>query len=367
MSNFTPNGPTTPNPSVNYDLTEFGIKNYSPFANVQIELSDQWNLVLAARYETEERDVKTLTPDVPNLVADPSGNTSYNQCVLRTGRAPKDCNDDNEFKQFQPKITLSYSLPNDTGNIYATYGKGFKSGGFNTIGTRDILIESAIGAGGDPNLVFTADSYEKETTDAVELGIKTRLMDGRLMFNAAIFQTDVENAQQFEFFPVGSIQAVSRIDEQEIKGWEFDATFQATDNLTIFAGYGYTDAEVTELKAQPLFEGNKVPYIEEYNGVLGFQHSKELSNGVTLIARAQYMKKGEVWYDSGNLPGSERSPIDLVDARIGLRTETWSATIWGKNLNNEKYSSESVPLLSILNVPYRAPTISYGLEFQYNF
>ena len=89
--------------------------------------------------------------------------------------------------------------------------------------------------------------------------------------NAAVFWTDVENAQQFEFFPVGSIQAVSKIDEQEITGWEVDANFIVNDKLSLFAGYGYTDAEVTKLQAQPSFEGNVVPYIEEYNFVGGFR------------------------------------------------------------------------------------------------
>mgnify|MGYP001496906404 CR=1 FL=1 len=44
-----------------------------------------------------------------------------------------------------------------------SYGKSFKSGGFNTIGVRQILLDAAVGAGGDPSLIFTQDSYDKET------------------------------------------------------------------------------------------------------------------------------------------------------------------------------------------------------------
>ena len=80
-----------------------------------------------------------------------------------------------------------------------------------------------------------------------------------------------------------------------------------------------------------------------------------------------FVKFGEVWYDSGNLAGSERSPISLLDARLGIAGDAWAVTLWGKNLNNEKYASESVPLLSILNVPYKAPTISWGVDFTYDF
>ena len=364
IDNWMPNGPDTTNPSVNFDITEFPVKNFSPFANIQYDISESLTLSLAGRWENEEREVATLTPSIANDVA---GQPTYNQCVLRTGRDPKDCNDKKEFKQFQPKVTLSYLLPNDMGNVYATYGKGFKSGGFNTIGVRDILVDAAVATGGDPSLIFTQDSYDKETTDAYEIGTKLNMLDGRLRMNAAVFWTDVENAQQFEFFPVGSIQAVSKIDEQEITGWEVDANFIVNDNISLFAGYGYTDAEVTKLEAQPAFEGNVVPYIEEYNFVGGFQANYPLTEGLTLTARGQYMRFGEVWYDSGNLAGSERSPISLLDARLGIAGDAWSVTLWGKNLNNEKYASESVPLLSILNVPYKAPTISYGVDFTYDF
>ena len=131
------------------------------------------------------------------------------------------------------------------GNVYATYGKGFKSGGFNTIGVRDILVEAAIATGGDPSLIFTEDSYDKETTDAYEIGTKLNMLDGRLRMNAAVFWTDVENAQQFEFFPVGSIRAV-KDRRAGNHGWEVDANLIVNDNMS-FAGYGY-DAEVTKLR-----------------------------------------------------------------------------------------------------------------------
>lgn len=352
------------NPSVNYDKTKFGVTNYSPFGNIQFDITEDLQLDVAARYETEERDVETRTAPGPNTVM---GDATYNQCVLRTGRAAADCNDETTFHQFQPKVTLSYSLPNETGSVYATWGKGFKSGGFNTIGVRDLLIDGAIAAGGDPSLIFTQDSYDKETTNAYEIGFKGRFMEGRLAVNGAVFRTDVKDAQQFEFFPVGSIQAVSRIDKQKVEGFEIDANMAVTDNVTLFAGYGYVDAKITELLAQPAFEGNRVPYIEKDNLLVGAQFNAPVSGDIELVGRVEYKRRGSIWYDSSNLPGSRRDPIELIDARIGLATDEWSLTLWGRNLNNEKYASESVPLLSILNVPFKAPTRSYGLEARYNF
>ena len=358
------NGPDSTNPTTGFDISEFGVTNYSPFGNIQFDITDNLRLDVAARYEIEERDARTLTPDIPNPV---TGAATYNNCVLATGRSASDCFEDATFEQFQPKVTLSYSLPDALGTAYASYGKGFKSGGFNLIGSRQVLINGAIGVGADPSLIFVEDAYNKETTDAFEIGLKLRMLDGRLALNAAGFYTDVKDAQQFEFFPVGNIQAVSRIDGQEIKGFEIDGTFQANDILTLFAGYGYTDADITELAAQPTFVGNRVPYIQKYNLTVGFQVAAPINDELEFRARTEYKRTGSVWYDASNLPGSVRSPVDLVDARLGVAGENWDVAIWGRNLTDEKYASESVPLLSFLNVPYRAPTRSYGIEARYNF
>ena len=358
-------GPNSSNPTLNYDNTQFGYENYSPFGNIQYEVSDALDITLAVRYETEKREVETMPQsNVPDLV---NGAPTYNQCVLRTGRAPADCNDDATFKQFQPKVTVAYKFPDDAGQIFASYGKGFKSGGFNTIGVRQILLDAAVAAGGNPNLIFTQDSYDKETSDAFELGFKSRFLDGRLQINGAVFMTDVKDAQQFEFFPVGSIQAVSRIDEQEIKGFEADMQFAVNDSFSIFAAYGYVDHEITELQAQPLFVGNKIAYIQDWNATAGYQVNHPISSNLDLVHRLEYKGMGPVWYDSGNLAGSRRDTVNLIDARIGIQSDNYSLMLWGRNLGNEKYASESVPLLSIVNVPHKAATRSYGIEARYNF
>ncbi|MBP03112.1 MAG: hypothetical protein CMM25_09925 [Rhodospirillaceae bacterium] len=361
---LVPNDINSTNPSVNYDKTKFGVENYSPFGNVQIELTDSFDVTVALRYEIEKRDVETLTPAGANTV---TGEATYNQCVLRTGRNPADCKDDTTFKQLQPKVTAAYSFPNEKGSIYASYGKGFKAGGFNTIGVRELLIDGALAVGGNPALIFTQNSYDKETSNAFELGFKSRLMDDTVALNGAIFKTNVKDAQQFEFFPVGSIQAVSRIDKQKIEGFELDVNIQAADWINIFGAYGYVDAKITSLLAQPLFNGNRVPYIAKYNASAGYQITTPVTSEIDFVHRLEYKGVGSVWYDSSNLAGSRRDPIDLIDARVGFSGETWDLTLWGRNLTNEKYASESVPLLSILNVPHKAPTRSYGIEARYRF
>ncbi|MBP03109.1 MAG: hypothetical protein CMM25_09910 [Rhodospirillaceae bacterium] len=363
-ASLVPNPIGSTNPTTDFNSDKFGTENYSPFGNVQIALTDSFDVSVAVRYETEKRSVETTTPPGPNTV---TGAPTYNQCVLNTGRAAADCKDNTTFKQLQPKVTASYSFPNERGSVYASYGKGFKAGGFNSIGVRELVVAAAVGIGADSSIVFLQNSYDKETSNAYELGFKTRFMDDRVSLNGAVFKTNVKNAQQFEFVPLAQIQAVSRIDGQKIEGFEFDLNVIASDWLTIFGAYGYTDAKISSLVAAPAFVGNRAPFIAKYNAAAGYQLTLPVTSEIDFVQRLEYKGVGSVWYDASNLLGSKRNPVDLIDARVGFSGDSWDLTLWGRNLTNEKYASEAVPLFAFLNIPQKAPTRSYGIEARYRF
>ena len=125
-------GIDTVNPTDNYDNNLFGATNYAPFGNVQFNLTDALEVSLALRYDIEKRSIRTLTPDIPNPV---TGASTFNLCVLTTGRPADECFEKETFKQLQPKATITYVF-GDEGSIFFSYGRSFKSGGFNPIGTR---------------------------------------------------------------------------------------------------------------------------------------------------------------------------------------------------------------------------------------
>ena len=188
-----------------------------------------------------------------------------------------------------------------------------------------------------------------------------------MALNGAVFYTDVSQAQQFEFFPNAGIQAVSSIDKVRIWGLEADANIEVLDSLDFFFGGGYIDSEIRRLRAAPQFEGNRAPYTANYNLFAGLQLVQPIANGLTLLGRVQYTRTGSIWFDSSNLPGSKRDPVDLVDLRLGVGSDRWEITFWAKNLFNEKYNNEAIPLLAVLQATYKAPTRSYGVEAKVRF
>src|SRR3546814_5554327 len=95
--------------------------------------SSDLHLTLAGRYDIEKRSVVELAPDAINPVT----GANYNLCIQARGPGTTlaDCQASETFKEFEPKASISYDLGR-TGSVYASYGKGFKSGGFNPLGSR---------------------------------------------------------------------------------------------------------------------------------------------------------------------------------------------------------------------------------------
>src|SRR3546814_9943589 len=89
-----------------------------------------------------EMRISDWSSDVCSSDLNPVTGANYNLCIALTGRPYEDCRDRRTFKQFEPKVSLTYELSSEA-TVYASYGKGFKSGGFNPIGSREALIAAA--------------------------------------------------------------------------------------------------------------------------------------------------------------------------------------------------------------------------------
>jgi iron complex outermembrane recepter protein len=350
-------------PTLAYSNPQFETDSWAPFASVQFDVTEQLQFNVAGRYDHEKRKVEEAASDAIN----PLTGASYNNCVALTGRTIDECNSEKTFKQFEPKVSLSYKFTDDA-NVYVSWGKGFKSGGFNPIGGREALIGAAASIGLPASSVYVQDIYDKEVSDSYELGAKVRLLDRRLALNAAVFQTDIEGAQQFEFYPTVGLQTTISVDKVELKGFDFDFTADLPADIRLFGGYGYVDSEVKNFAGNPAFNGNVAPGAFKTTINLGLTKSFALTEDLELIPRVEFNRYGSIWWDVANTPGTKRDPLELIRARLSLKgSERWEVSAYGDNLTNEKYFQEVVPLLGVFTVNYRGPTRSYGLEARYNF
>jgi iron complex outermembrane receptor protein len=209
------------------------------------------------------------------------------------------------------------------------------------------------------------DLFDEQIADTYEVGVKSVFGGGRLFTSLSAFYTDFEGAYFFFFDPGTSTQNLGSIPETEYLGFEFEGNAQFNDYLSGYFGLGYTDSEIKQA-ADPADVGNQAPLVSEYTINLGgvFRYPVEVFGlNTDGVVRIDYQKIGDTWWDPGNL--SVRSPVDLVDVRIGVDMEdNWSLMLWAKNALDEEYNSEFSPGPAPgAHFLFKAPPRRYGISF----
>ena len=203
------------------------------------------------------------------------------------------------------------------------------------------------------------DLFEAEVADTIEIGVKSQFLDNRLSLGLALFQTESENGYFFVFLPANSTQNLGNLDA-DYEGAELELNWHATDQFDVYASYGYTDSKITDME-DPTVIGNEAPLVSRETANIGMQYVFPVGDDLDLSFRVDYRHTGRTWWEPYN--ATSRDPIDIVDARIGLEGERWTATIWGRNLTDEEYNQEFSPGGFL----FRALPIRYGVEFGYTF
>jgi iron complex outermembrane receptor protein len=359
------NAPGSANPTTQLYNDAFKTDVYALFAAADFDISDRFNISVAGRYDIEDRSVSSLVPAVRDPIT--GGPINPGQAVVN-GVVQPIADQSQTFKQFQPKVSLRYEV-SDNANLYANWGIGFKSGGFNNQGSAAIVDQAFNQFIGTDVLIN--DQYRKEVSSAFEAGIKGDLMGGAVTYDLAGYYTNIEDMQFFEFFVggFGLLRVVSNIDEVEIYGAEVNLTAEIIDGWTVFGSANVTESEIKENASRPVTVGNKSPYTADYTLNFGTQFDLPMTSSLDFVARADYRITGPTWFHtlqddtnptlfSGLLPGSalalpafvgdadysvsRRDAFGVVDMRIGFETARWSLFAYAENLFDEDYLNEVI-------------------------
>ena len=390
---------------------EFDTDVYAIFGLVEFEAATDHTIALSARYDVEDREVSNKVPNVASAAAfggggpiNPAYDGSFTDVISDR---------DDEFKQFQPKLSWRWAFQEDA-SLYASYGVGFRSGGFNNIGSA-ALVESqyATIATRPANL---RDEYDKEVSTAFEIGLKSQWLNNRLRINAAVFHTEVEDSQFFNFLAggFGILRVVTNIDDVTLQGFEIDAKYLVNANLSLFGSVGVVDSEIDKNVNRPYTEGNDMPLTPEMTGNLGVEWVSEVSSGVELVARMDWRYTGETWFSTvqddvttnaftdvsgtyqfigavfgdvtqtppgpGIPPGGiigfgrsdyskgQRESYDTLNLNISIQAEKWRLSFWGSNILDEEYLEEVIPAPEFGGYfIHPAKGEAFGVDFVYRF
>ena len=317
------------------------------YADTSYSITDQIELSLNARYDSDHREDTTDTPqfflDLANI-------------PTQTGDTRK-----HTWSAFEPQAILRYK-PTTNLNLYVSYSRGFRSGGFNQTG-----VATAAAAAGFDNV---GDLFNQETADTYEAGFKSRWFDDQLVLNGSIFTTNDKGAYYFVFLASNSTQNLGNIAETRLKGLDLNATARLAPGLVTNVGFGYTDSRIKKFPgaSSSLVVGSRAPLVSLYTLNVGVQYDRELFSGVDGLVRVDYNRIGPTTFvipvpAAGEPNPIARNPVDLVALRAGIQGADWSVMFWSKNLFNVKYNTE----YSTGGFLFKGQPMSWGIDFTKRF
>jgi iron complex outermembrane receptor protein len=381
------------NPTEALAQDNFTTNVYALFGSVDYKPAERLTLSAALRYDIEDRSTENGIPTgrrtrwVGNvLTGNPNGTaTTPANYFLNPGLdpaynpsgvlAPRNAT----FKQFQPKISAVFAAT-DNINIFANWGIGFKSGGFNNAGSAAIVegfFNQGIGAG-----LTISDQFDKETTSAFELGVKGNITPD-ISFELAGYRTIVSDSQFFEFFvgPFGLLRVVSNIDKVRLQGIEGSFNARIVDGFTVFGSANIIDATIRANSARPYTVGNKAPATADYTINLGAQYDGPLTDTLGLLLRADYRITGPTQFHTvqnntvptifglnANYTNSQRDAFGVLNLRAGLKADRWTLTAFANNVTKKRFLAEVI-MAPEFGGAFVAPgpLQAYGIEASFNF
>ena len=246
-----------------------------------------------------------------------------------------------------PRLTLNYQWT-DNVMIYGSFAQGAKPGGFN----------------GDAGVDVNTTIYEQEESTNYELGLKSTLMDRRLMANAAIFFTDVQDVQLTTPIQIPATQNLSSIVTNqgagEVFGVELDLAYYVSDNLIVGANYALADSKFTEgcdefqwtlTSGGGKWTGNATNSAD-FSGMgdcsitgnqfpLSSQHQAAgyLNYTALISGNLEFFFNAHITYESAKpvqVHNQAWAPqATVVGTRFGINGEDWTLAVIGRNLTNE--------------------------------
>ncbi|WP_034917715.1 TonB-dependent receptor [Gillisia sp. CAL575] len=234
--------------------------------------------------------------------------------------------------QLQPKLSLSLQATENT-LIYANYGRGYRSGGFNQ----------------DNTVRFNKD-YEAEITDNYEIGIKNSLWNDRIIFNLATYYIDFENQQQYALLIDGGQGNILignfNFPKSKSYGLELDLKLRTSNYLDILASYGLSKSIIVEgtstysVGTNETFsvDDKNTPLIPQNSFNVALESNFDLTEKVVFNGNVSLKGTGKIYWHEDNEAVS--SSYNLLNARLGLTFSDLSINVFGNNILDQEYITE---------------------------
>ena len=357
---------------ITYDFQQTAI-----FGEGTYRFNDKWSLTAGLRWYDFEED-RVLFFD-----------------GLFTGPTPDGLPGSTSSDGFSPRVILTYSMTEDV-HLSLQASRGFRLGGINDPLNIPLCTPEDIETFGN-----TA-TWDDETVWNYELGLKSTLADGRVIFNAAAFYSDIEDLQATTDAGTCSSRIVFNVPKARSIGAEMELFARPNESWDFGISATWVDAELRSSVTSPdpsgvtraidgLEKGNRLPTSPRFQAAASVTYSWPWFNAnqgyVNLTLQhvgssfTQFQDQSPGFgviegFDYFGAPtitsltfDPELPDYQIGNLRLGVRADQWEAAAFVNNIWDERaFLSLDRERGKLARVGYLTnPPRTYGISLRYMF
>ena len=245
--------------------------------------------------------------------------------------------EDKTFSSLSGRLGLQYALTNHA-NVYVSYNRGYKSGGFFGGFTTD------------PNDILP---YKDETLNAYEIGSKSDWFGRKLRLDVSAFYYDYRDLQVYTIITENNlpIQRFTNASNADIYGAEAELTMTPIERLNITAGLSLLHAKYVNFvsaQAGQNYSDNWLPNAPEvsFQAGVNYEHRAPFSGFFTTETDLQLRTR--IFFDTTNASRLQDPERTFVNSEVGWRDDDrrLSVGLWVRNLFGTTNISDITPLVA---------------------
>lgn len=303
------------------------------------------------------------------------------------------------------KLVAEWNV-SDSAMLYASYVQGYKGPAF------------TLSFGSRPD---TSAPVEPETSDAFELGLKSQWFDNRLTLNVALFKSEYDDfqAQASQFIPDldangNPVDAnndgrddgvfsfvLANVGKVETQGIEIDFMARPTENLTLFGGFAFIDAEIKSFAnascnfgqsfrdvgylgqtscgdnpATQDLSGGELPFSPDWKfNVSANYRIPSASLSFDTVLKANFRAQDEILFDISQDDFQRQDSYEVLNVSVTLedKNDNYEVTLFAHNVLDEFYVTGIGAFADVFTPNGYGHTVpryherTFGVEFRYRW
>lgn len=318
-------------------------RSIAVFGQGTLHITDKLDLILGLRGTKDEVDLEYSRQPTPGTVFIPgSVAMTYDQSLKN--------------ENISWRLGGRYNVSDDI-MVFASASRGYKGPGFSGLGATVQDADQRVRA---------------EIPTSYELGIKSTILDSRLLLNASLYHTEVKDfqAQVADLASATYSTRITNAGSIRTQGAEFNLVGQLSPDLSLTFGGAYNHGRYLDFNGVQCYFGqpkvsNGGPCIappaspNSPDGVFNaagkslagvptwtlgstLSYQRDFESGLQFFSQANWNWQSDVNYAANGDPGAVQKSFSLIGGRIGVRDkdDRWAVSVYGTNLLDERWAAQ---------------------------